>query len=265
MILAKFTTIRLAAMLLGIILAVPVIRASAENEQGASKPFTLQGGVEHSEKLPPVEKEYRHGARIDASKVQNQNQHNHWFRVPDWAAGTWTSVESTKTYVRDLKNNREQTAPVTRHTKMEFSWGFQRDKEGRVWEFAKEPYSLTVDSADFRVIKRVMQRDFLESDDSKVVLKTITENVVVDRFSNQVVRTVQSENVQICQPSPNQCMTCSASYKLFDEQGKPIELGKETNVSRKIAAFKNIDEYEGKNMSELFKEFIASQAKTSLP
>jgi hypothetical protein len=59
-------------------------------------------------------------------------------------------------------------------------------------------------------------------------------------------------------------MTCAASYKLFDEQGKPTELGKETNISRKISPFKNIDEYEGKNMQTLFKEYLISKGKAEL-
>lgn len=241
----------------------PPLLAQDSRGETASNSYTLHGGVEHSEKMPPVEKEFRHGAKIDASKLNAITPNNRWYRLPDWAAGTWTSVESTKTYIHDLKSNMEQNTPVTRNTKMKFTWGFQQDKEGHVWEFAKEPYSLTVDTAEHRVIKRVMRREFLELEESRVTLKTVTENIVVDRF-NQVLRTVQSENIQTCSPSPNKCMTCTASYKLFDEQGKAVELGKETNISRKIAPFKSIDEYEGKNMQSLFKEFMSSQGKSEL-
>ena len=231
----------------------------------AAAPFTLHGGVEHSEKLPPVEKQFRHGARIDASVMQSTTLNNRWYRLPEWAAGTWTSVKSTKTYMRDLESGREQTTPLTKSTKMEFSWGFQQDKTGRVWEFAKEPYSLTVDTSDKRVIKRVLKRDFrVSEDDAKITLKTITENVVVDKFNNVVVRTVQSENIQSCAPSPNSCMTCNASYKLFDERGKAIELGNEVNISRKLSDFKSIDQYEGKNMPNLFREFLTEQGKADL-
>lgn len=241
----------------------PASADTGETGDKQSASFTLQGGIEHSEKLAPVEKQFRHGAKLDSSKLQDAAQANRWYRLPDWAAGTWTSVQSTKTYIHDLKNNLEQSTPITRSTKMEFTWGFQQDKEGHAWEYAKEPYSLSVDTADHRVIKRVLKREFLELDESKVTLKTITENIVVDKF-NKVMRTVQSENIQTCQPGPNQCMTCSASYKLFDEQGKPVELGKETNVSRKIAPFKSIDEYEGKNMPLLFREYLSSQGKAEL-
>ncbi|MBX9689379.1 MAG: hypothetical protein K2X27_21900 [Candidatus Obscuribacterales bacterium] len=236
----------------------------AANDSSAAKPYTLQGGIEHSEKLAPVEREFRRGAKVDVSKAVNLNPENHWYQLPDWAVGNWTSIQATRTYAKDLRSSREQLTPETRSTKMEFSWGFQKDKTGQVWEFAKEPYTLKLDNSENMVLKRVIHRQFLQADNSKVTLKLLTENVVVNKSNNQVVRTLQVENIQTCVPSPNDCMTCNASYKIFDEQGKAIELGKETNTARRISTFKPIDEYEGKNMPQLFKEFLSAQGRSDL-
>src|SRR5262249_12279079 len=157
----------------------------------SSQPFVLQGGIEHSEKLAPVEKEFRRGSKIDFSKTNNNESVNRWYRLPDWAAGKWTSIQATRTYARDLRSNREQRTPETRSTKMDFSWGFQKDKTGQVWEFAKEPYSLTMEDAEHKILKRIKKREFLESTDKKVTLKFLTENVVVNKRNDQVILTLQ--------------------------------------------------------------------------
>lgn len=256
---------RVLAIVVGFVfasyLAAPLF---ADEEAKGETPVYLQGGVEHSEKLAPVEREFRHGAKVDMSKVKRETSVNQWYRLPAWAVGKWASIQATRTYARDLKTNREELAPETKTTKMEFSWGFQKDKSGQVWEFAKEPYTLTVDNSQQVILKRILQREFLEADDSKVTLKLLTENVVVNKFNNEVMRTIRAENIQTCVPSPNECMTCNASYKIFDEQGKAIELGKETNTARRIAPFKPINEYENKDMPGLFKEFLQAQGKSDL-
>lgn len=238
--------------------------AAEEPKLDTPTPYVLQGGVQHSEKLSPVEKEYRRGAKIDLSATKQPAIVNHWYPLPNWAVGKWTSIKATRTYARDLKTNREQTTPESRSSKMDFNWGFQKDKTGQVWEFAKEPYILTVEHSDNVILKKVKKREFLEADDTKVTLKLLTENVVVSKFTNSVIRTMQSENIQTCVPAPNDCMTCKASYKIFDEKGSPVELGEETNMARRVAPFKNIDEYEHKNMAELFKEFLQSEGKPDL-
>lgn len=245
----------------------PSIAKADEVEEGSgsqSSGFTLHGGVEHSEKLPPVEKEFRRGAKIDIDKPFVNNPNNHWYELPDWAVGNWTSTQSTKVYARDLRSGRELSAPETRHTKMDFSWGFQADNRGHVWEFAKEPYTLIVDSSDHKVVKRILQREFLRADDAKVIVKIRTDNVIVNKADDKVIRSIQSENIQTCVPSPRECMTCTASYKLFDEQGKALEVGREVNISKKLSPFKSIDEYEGRNMTLLFREFMTSHGKGEL-
>lgn len=230
----------------------------------ASQSFVLQGGVQHSEKLAPVEKEFRKGARVDLSKTNTETPNNKWYQLPEWAAGKWSSIKATRTYARDLRSNREEFSPETRVTKMEFNWGFQKDKSGQVWEFAKEPYTLTVDNSENIILKRVIKREFLEADEGKVTLKLLTENVVVNKFNDRVLRTMQSENIQTCVPSPHECMTCTASYKIFDETGRAVELGKETNIAKRIAPFTPINEYEKKYMPDLFKEFLKAQGKQDL-
>lgn len=264
----KFTASFLAAT--AIILAAQIQEAigQAENpagKAGADEPaFKLEGGVQHSEKLAPVEKEFRRGAKIGKDFVERRDPKNHWYQIPDWAAGTWTSTLSTRTYARDLRSNRQLELPESRSTNMRFSWGFQRDKQGHVWEFAKEPYTLTLSSPEHKVIKRVLKRDFLQSDDKQVVLKLLTDNVIVNKNTDKVIKTVQVENIQVCQPSASECMTCNASYKIFDEDGTAVESGKEVNTSKRIEPFKNIDEYEGKNMRELFNEFLKAEGKPEL-
>lgn len=237
------------------------------NPAQEQKPLVLQGGVDHSEKLAPVEKQYRRGAKVDLSATKTLALENKWYPLPKWATGKWTSIPANptiRTYTKDLISGHENSVPATIPTKMEFNWGFQKDKTGQVWEFAKEPYILTVDNSDKVVLKKVMTREFLEADDSKVTLKTLVENVVVSKFTNQVIRTMRSENIQTCRPTESNCMTCKASYKMFDEQGRAVEIGEETNKSRKIAEFKSIDEYEHKNMPELFREFLRSEGKSEL-
>lgn len=237
----------------------------AEQSQDSSQmPFKLEGSVAHSEKLKPVEKEFRHGAKFNAAANANRDLENHWYEIPDWAAGTWTSTSSTRTYARDLRSGREMQLPETRTTNMQFSWGFQKDKLGKAWEFAKEPYILNLDSPENKVIKRILKRDFLRADEEQVVLKLFTENIVVDKVSEKIIRTVRVENIQTCVPAPNECMTCSASYKIFDEHGTAVELGKETNTSKRIAPFKDINEWEGKSMRKLFKEFLTAEGKANL-
>ncbi|MBX9724289.1 MAG: hypothetical protein K2X81_22965 [Candidatus Obscuribacterales bacterium] len=244
---------------------LPVFAQGQSGESNAAEQsFVLQGGVEHSEKLAPVEKSFRHGAKIIEEKPVNDESGNHWYMLPGWAVGSWTSTKSTRTYARDLRSGQEQLSPETRVTKMAFSWGFQQDNEGHVWEFAKEPYVLTLDSPEHKVVKRILKRDFAVANDSRIVLKMLTENIVVDKSSDRIKRTLQVENIQSCVPSAHECMSCTASYKIFDELGKPIEIGKELNTARRVAPFKSVDEYEGKNMRQLFADFMHSHNRSEL-
>ncbi len=246
-------------------LALPAgAQSESHSTSAAEQSFVLQGGVEHSEKLAPVEKSFRHGAKIIQEKPVNDESGNHWYMLPNWAVGSWTSTKSTRTYARDLRSGQEQLSPETRVTKMAFTWGFQQDKDGQVWEFAKEPYVLTLDSSEHKVVKRILKRDFAVANDSRIVLKMLTENIVVDKSSDRISRTLQVENIQSCVPSAHECMSCTASYKIFDELGKPIEIGKELNTARRVAPFKAVDEYEGKNMRQLFSDFLRSHNKAEL-
>ncbi len=263
---SKFVSSLAISLLLAQLALANNLQKPVQDEQQSK---FLQGGIEHSVKLPPVDKAYRRGKTIDLSKsggIQETDQApaNRWYQLPDWAAGKWISTRSTRTYAKNLRSNYEELSPKSREVKMDFSWGFQQDASGHVWEYAKEPYTLVLESREHKLVKRILKRTFVSCTESSLLLKVLSENLIVNPLNNQIIKTVQVENIETCKPTANECMSCLASYKVFDERGQPLELGKETNIARRLAPFRSVDEYEGKNMKVLFNEFLSSEGMIEL-
>lgn len=61
----------------------------------------LKGRVENSLRLPPVDRSFRAGSRLDLARLKALTPDNHWERIPDWAAGTWKTETNSTFYSFD--------------------------------------------------------------------------------------------------------------------------------------------------------------------
>ncbi len=92
----------------------------------------VQGGIEHKEKVAPVESKFLPGSVWKEGGTDGTK--STWIRIPEWLAGTWFADMETATSRQDLVSHKESaTPPLLSRLKSRFSYGTQRDGRGGIW------------------------------------------------------------------------------------------------------------------------------------
>src|SRR5262249_18920204 len=104
----------------------------------------LEGSVEHSEKLSPLDDSLRPGRVFDQGSFANVRPDYEWFQIPDWLAGLWYTRTERGDY-RDIRSGR-YAPPATRPRSDKHLFGMQTDNKGEVWHCVVLPRKHTVSS-----------------------------------------------------------------------------------------------------------------------
>ncbi len=111
----------------------PTPASSPRAVPSSSGRVPLQGGVQHSDELRPLPQNLQTGAIYDEKSIPKTADDQGWYQIPDWLAGKWLREEETilSTYFFDSKVQQNEPRTIAERELADF--GFQRDKNGKVW------------------------------------------------------------------------------------------------------------------------------------
>jgi hypothetical protein len=235
----------------------PIIKASVNK-------IYLQGQIEHSEQLSPLDPSLRVGASFDETKLKQLTPNNRWFKIPDWLAGTWywktnnVTTYSVHNYVTGLKDFDIYTT-TWYHDRKDGGWGDQKDRTGQIWNCLSTPcfdqgYTDMVMSFGY-----MKDYDCLESSKEKVVIRFISTDIRVSRKTGKIISVDQEEQTQTYTPAGPNIRQVTISTKIFDQDGRPLKLIEGFTFNSRIKEF-----IPTSNLLPLFIEYLESHGLVHL-
>jgi len=225
----------------------------------------LEGGIEHVDILPSLEEQLRKGRHFSVSVLQETSEpSNVWVKLPAWMCGTWRIDKETTVHRMDFPKNEVNNKPMSFQARQVFPYGMQKDREGNVWHYVGIPYNSSSKLTLFAEHHLVSEKKFDRTDAQMVRFRSVMKVVRVS-FS-KISESYQQESITTYTPNPttDDLINLSASTKTFDEVGQPKYQADNVAQVRRVKPFVEINEYKGRDMRKLFREFLTSNGLTNL-
>jgi hypothetical protein len=231
-------------------------RASQPKKDQAGSKVLLQGGVEHTRTLPPVEASLRPGSLFNANAFKATKPANKWYLLPDWIAGTWDIPGYTQYSIHDYRTGKTNDIWRTVSQYSTEQIGMQTDKLGQAWYFPCVPYVVRHYENDIYHEQVIEQKEVLEVGHNRVVINYLSMDIQVDRSTGRVVRTDRVETLRVFTPQHHNFIRCDASQKTFNEDGKPLTLERRVHFSTRISGFRPQARCNGESLRNMFREYL---------
>lgn len=235
------------------LLALPPLRAPAE---------PLHGHLEHVQRLPAVSNTLRPGVRFD--QTDSQNQSNIWVRVPSWLAGIWQVNEETAVYRENYQTGQKSSESFPFSARSEFSYGKQQDKRGQIWHYIGVPYTSATQLSNKIEYHHVIAKDITQQGEDVAMVSTKAQVIRVSKTTNEIVETYQQESLTKYTKLANGTIQLESSNKVFDADGNPVSITNNRATIHRSRPFSIVNFESGKNLKELFAQFLISQGMTIL-
>lgn len=259
------------------------LEAKAESIDGLSgSTKLLKGKVEHSQSLSPVDSSLRAGAQYDLTRLKALSANNLWYRIPAWSAGSWHKETCTTVHRRKFKSDANYYSVVlaryglgprekmddwetnTYTARSDETWGFQKDRNGEIWQFAYNNYQTLTEGERSYAVSLVKDVEVIDISDSKVVLKFVSTKLLIDKYSRQIGIARQTESIQTYTTAGGNLRRVVSSVRSFDEDGQPEAESKVISLQLRTKAFDPWNVYEGRDMRALFAEYLVSHGMKDL-
>jgi hypothetical protein len=219
----------------------------------------LKASIQHRERLAPVSEDLKPGRVFQQSAATNRNMDNNWAQIPSWYAGTWVITSQFRTSSHNYITGEIETNPTPLPMHRERVNGYQQDQNGGIWDYEGAISEVNrFSSGSFDTYDLNKHVEILESSDSRMVTRTTATRLAVSKSDGHILQTTQREALTAIYPMQGNARQETQSQETFDELGKPIGDENFLIVEQKTAQFRQIDLFQGKNMHELFLEFVAS-------
>ena len=215
---------------------------------GAAEP--LQGGVEHSEELAPVDSRLLPGQVFDQRNLPPQGTTTGWYLIPNWYAGLWH---------RETQVNKIRFKNVERVSRRDSRRGFQMDELGGIWHYRNEPFTTQVDGGNIVDFKMMFVVEPVAISDRCVAIRAIDTTTSVSKQTNKIVSVKQFESFFSTVPVSETELYTDASMKAFDSKGRSVGANNKGYFREyKIQPFVEINYLNGKDLKEDFKLYLRS-------
>ncbi|MBS1956197.1 MAG: hypothetical protein JST89_18575 [Cyanobacteria bacterium SZAS-4] len=223
----------------------------------------LQGRIEHSQKLPAVNKMLKPGIHYD--ETANKPMSNAWVRIPAWLAGVWGTKEETAVFRENYQNGMSSREHRTFTAKSKFAYGKQVDKTGQIWHYVGVPYTSDTQMSGLIEYHQVLDKNVTQQSANKAVVRTKVIVIKVRKPSGSINETYQQESITVYtfNPAEDQ-IQMDSSTKAFGADGSPISLTRNLARIHRVSAFKVVDEEYGRDLKSLFHQFLLAQGLASL-
>lgn len=225
----------------------------------------IEGMSGHSSGLPPLDAQYRPGAKFDdltPAKVQPPNK---WYHIPDWSAGVWQSKQHSLIYQFNYKTQKEWEA------KNRFSFylaeerfGKQKDSQGGIWDLPLAPLVNKALSKDWISYHHITNIEYLYVGEDGIVMRVRSVVTLVSRVSNEIASAYQQESISTRLNAGENLMRVRDSIKVYDVEGHPLRRSKVEAIATRVGQFEPLNERNGLDLKTMFVDFLKSQKMDSL-
>jgi len=223
----------------------------------------LQGRIEHSQKLPAVNKLLKPGIHYD--DTANKPMSNAWVRIPTWLAGVWATKEETAVFRENFTNGQRTNEHRTFTAKSKFAYGKQIDKTGQIWHYVGVPYTSDTQMSGQIEYHQVLDKDVKPLSANKEAVRTKVVVIKVRKPSGDIAETYQQESITVYNFNPAEdVINMESSTKAFNADGSPLSLTRNTARIHRVAPFAVVDEEYGRDLKSLFRQYLATQGLASL-
>ncbi len=253
----------LAGLLVSLLGAMLVSALAA----GSAIAEVLEGKIEHVQVMPSLSEDLQPGRRFSLSLFEGESPSNEWVQLPDWMAGKWSLKNETAVLRIDFRAGTTNTTPYNFRADSTFEYGMQKDRLGHVWHYIGTPYHSKTGLMMFDEYHLVTGKHFNRSDEEEVAFTSVVTVARVRPIDRHITEVFQQESITSYRPIPSEGGTLiklSASTKSFDKDGQPLVQTDNVARVKKIRPFTPINQYQGKNMKELFREFLIAKGLTNL-
>lgn len=244
--------------------AIPQQPTPQPTSQRGNTPFALQGGLEHTERVTPVNPTLRAGSTVDFGKLHALTPGNVWSRIPNWAGGTWSTSSNTAYYHYNYEHNLKSLHVDTFMDKSAETFGWQKDKNGDIWHFVgTDFYTVSEGARDYSVDFHKVH-EILEQSEDRFVVHHLATRALVAKTTKRVTRVYQAESINVYTRGKNGTLRCKNSIKSFDAQGYAASLQKGVSYEKQLRGFQSWDVYQKRDMYKLFAEYLNTHGMPDL-
>jgi hypothetical protein len=201
--------------------------------------ISLEGSVEHSETLHPVDA-FTVGAEYDENLLPSGvDSEGNWWRVPKWLAGQWEKTGKIEVLsFTDLKTN--QSIPSKKRTRVTYHdrevLGHQSDGHGQIWTYVPVPCIMKSSAGETTNVNVINAFDVVSETPESITLKIFCVTVMVDS-NNKVTSICQRESLQTWTPVNDHLISIKDSTKFFDRDGVPLAAKKMQTYTHRCGGY----------------------------
>lgn len=216
----------------------------------------LEGRVEHSDQLPPLEPNLKVGATFNIAKLKKLTPNNRWYKLPNWIVGTWKTEYQTNYYKYNYNSRSESFDIDTFGYRGAETLGHQKDRLGEIWQYTGSAY-WTIADLDYSIaLDYVQEHECIRSEPNKLVIRYAAIACQISKLDHSIIYINQRESIQTYTPDGPNLMKCISSLKIFDRDGSPEYLAETLSFKRRRSSFETCNDYDGKNLRILFAEYL---------
>jgi hypothetical protein len=227
---------------------------------GASQTKVLQGGVNHAEELPGLDDALQVGqVYSDDLLLKGSTQgNNDWFYIPPWYGGVRHAEDAMIIYRYDYQTG-SSSSPMQRQLNRQNSRsGYQRDRNGGIWDYKHVPTIQHVESDLCNAVLYLKRVTPISGSDDRIVIKYDEVSISLDKRSNKILDVVQQEQINTTTSPMPGVLRIDVSVKCFGWDGKPKRQEQSVMMANIVKPFEQIDQFEGKDLRPLFRDYLMS-------
>lgn len=230
---------------------------------GSGTKTPLQGGIQHSDSLPSLPGNLQTGAIYDEKSIARTADDAGWYEIPDWLAGKWLREQETvlSTYFFDTGITQNEPRTIAERELAEF--GFQRDKLGHVWHRRLADKGVS-DVGSYVAIAFVQTQEPLQVSNDMVTIRDVFIELQVNKETHVIISSSQAESITRYRPMKDGVIKTNMSVKVFNEDGSPKTVQKNTAYDQRVEAFKSTDAHKGEDLRKNFAEFLRGTGRDAL-
>jgi hypothetical protein len=207
----------------------------------------LKTGIEFSEKMPPLDPVLWTGNYFDkeaATALLKQRSSTTkagchiWRKIPKWMAGTWESTQSTETrsvHYKDGQPASEENPMGVYTAKAAETIGWQKDRNGDIWEEYDSDYWTEVDYGDYIGYQFITVSSPGVADYPDIYTESV--NFAVDKATNKILHAAPYRAWGKHTFVAPEIMKEQEVHTTYDEHGLPESTAWNTTLHRRIEPF----------------------------
>ncbi len=213
-----------------------------------------------SKKIPPLPVNLREGNVFNEKNLPATDKNTKWYVIPKWIAGVWHRKYET-ILTRDEVVMPAQ--PILSQT--DYQMGVQKDKNGNIWTLYQTPKISTIDSDKEQVKNITMDLKILNTKNNKLILKTRSFQIYIDKATNRINKVQQNEIVSIYSPINSKQFQSLSRVDWYNGEGFLIANDERISTIDKVKDFENINNLEnGYDAKDNFRKLLTKFGLVSL-